>query len=1332
MPNKKLITIKSHLMNKKILLILGLVWSFSGFSQTNTPLTDGYQPPQTVINQTVQMLPGFHADSRNVIYNNGGEFIARSDNNVTGGPVITNPPVVHNPSLGENYIYTRTYLAPVTSSNNYAPQVQSITYFDGLGRPKQNIAIKSSTTGKDLVTPIVYDNFGRQTRDYLPIPQGGTQNGDVYPQNSSMVDFPVSNSAGVYPAGEKIFSEKILENSPLDRIKEQFGSGSDWKSQNKRVVLDYQTNGGNDVLKFVTNTSWSGEATKSVLSLAPEIYYTQATLYKNMVTDEDDNVSYEFKNGQGQTLLVKKVLTSTESADTYYVYNEYDQLAFVISPKASEKIRTQQVSANLSETGEILKELSYQYRYDGRNRLVEKKLPGKGLDPDTGIWHWELMVYDNQDRLVMTQDPKLHKEGQWAFTKYDQFGRAAYTGLTADSGTRQSLQAVLNGKGSNNVARTGNASGFTAPGLIVYYDNIAANNYPNTITKLLSVNYYDTYPKDKPDLSTLGFTQTFITDDAQSNAISTKSLPVASYLSNIEANSWTKTFSYYDDKGRAIATYSKNYLGGHTQTESILDFTGVPQKTITKHRRRSTDADVTIQERFVYDHQNRLKEHYHQIDSKPEVLLTENTYDELGRLNKKKVGNNLQEINYAYNIRGWITGINDFSNLSNDLFAYKINYNILDITNTKPYLADQSFEIKPKFNGNISQIDWIKVDPSAAAEPVKSYGYSYDKLNRLRAGFYYVKSGNDYSFTEENNEILKYDLNGNIDNLKRFSYKVGTVPSKIDDLDYSYVGNKLTSIDDASLDGNGYEGGGSTIDYDINGNMINMLDKGINSIAYNHLNLPNAMDMGAGKRKSSNSNIYRADGVKLKKVYTSQGPGISNTWVTTVSTTDYLDGFQYLQKTPSGNGLTGEGLDTDNELELAMEREAFQKEATVDPLVDPGGGTTAENFVLQFVPTAEGYYSFTENRYIYQYKDHLGNARVSFARNNTSGAIEVTDKNDYYPFGMNHLYSEAGAYFGQGSYKNYKFGGKELQETGAYDFGARQYLPDIGRWISPDLLSEEYSNWTPYRYSFNNPINVTDPTGLLEDWYNDSDGNVSWHDSQEDQITGSNGETLNRLGKSGEYLNANGGVTTLNKDATVTQNGSTSLMNLPSQMSPAAMGGDVISGQGTPTVFASFDTTKYGTPGPFPLQSPALMDPSAAMFKFYAEGQAGGYLFRGLGRILSYEAPTITTTTLSGRLGNAATRSQIDDIAGTLEGRGYTVTRGGGKFPEEYLKPIGGGRKGGSYLDLTATHPEYPTLRINTVDVYKSGLPTARELNNATRIRSQIPAGEHLLLIPKR
>lgn len=69
---------------------------------------------------------------------------------------------------------------------------------------------------------------------------------------------------------------------------------------------------------------------------------------------------------------------------------------------------------------------------------------------------------------------------------------------------------------------------------------------------------------------------------------------------------------------------------------------------------------------------------------------------------------------------------------------------------------------------------------------------------------------------------------------------------------------------------------------------------------------------------------------------------------------------------------------------------------------------------------------------------------------------------------------------------------------------------------------------------------------------------------------------------------------------------------------------------------------------------------------------------------------------------------------------------------EEYLKPLFKGRKGSSYVDITATHPKYGTIRINTVDTLKNGkTPTARERRNAARIRKQRP-GEHLLLVPKR
>ncbi|WP_309491502.1 RHS repeat-associated core domain-containing protein, partial [Chryseobacterium chendengshani] len=99
-------------------------------------------------------------------------------------------------------------------------------------------------------------------------------------------------------------------------------------------------------------------------------------------------------------------------------------------------------------------------------------------------------------------------------------------------------------------------------------------------------------------------------------------------------------------------------------------------------------------------------------------------------------------------------------------------------------------------------------------------------------------------------------------------------------------------------------------------------------------------------------------------------------------------------------------------------------------------------------------------------------------KNGIDNKLTVTDSNDYYPFGMNFIRNpEAEAYFGTGSYKNYKYNGKELQETGMYDYGARFYMPDIGRWGVVDPLAETSRRFNPYAYAFNNPINFIDPDG---------------------------------------------------------------------------------------------------------------------------------------------------------------------------------------------------------------------------------------------------------------
>jgi RHS repeat-associated protein len=924
----------------------------------------------------------------------------------------------------ENYVYSKTYLSDPALPN--VRTSETVQYFDGLGRPKQIVNVKASPLGKDVVTHIEYDGFGRQVKDYLPVPQSQTLNGAIIPTS-------LANAPSVY-GSEKIYAEKVLENSPLDRIQQQIQVGNDWTG--KPVKFDYDTNIWEDyVRKYKTTTTWVDGRTETSVELLQ--YFQASQLYKNTVTDEDGNKTIEFKNGKGQLLLVRKVLNATQNTDTYYVYNEYDQLAFVIPPLAS---------APTVETATV-ENLYYQYRYDGRNRLVEKKLPGKG---------WEYMVYDKQDRLVATQDAELKKKGQWLYTKYDQFSRVIMTGICQSMGSsRLEEQNYADTRGSNNEMRYPNKQ-MDYSGMDVYYS--VNQGYPqyDKVYNFLSINYYDTYPVGAPATPSQILGENILPENTQNSSISTKGLLTASYVKNTEASDygWTKNYTYYDTKGRSIGSHSINHLGGYTKTESKLDFSGVPQTVFTRHKRLNTDTERVITENFTYDHQNRLLVHKHQVDTNPEEILAQNKYNELSQLENKKVGgisigSPLQSIDYKYNIRGWMTKINDPDNLNGRLFGYSVRYQDPAIPGTSV----------PQYGGNIAEVHWKTAD-----DVYKAYHYVYDKLNRLTDAIYreaYTTAPNNNFF----NESLAYDLNGNITSLHRNGKAPTGTAQLVDDLTYNYTGNRLNQVIESSLNDAGYEGGNNTIDYDLNGNMTTMKDKGIQGIVYNYLNLPNTFtitqtDPFLGQSTNiSLGYLYRADGTKVRKNYIKQGRRGS---LGSTNITDYLDGFQY-------SYFEGGGICLTCRTETAFEEQAYKN--INDGLVIGG----LVEWKLDFVPTSEGFYSFTENRYIYQYRDHLGNARVSFAKN-SEGALEVTDTNNYYPFGLNHIQGMLSS-SKLGSYYSYKYNGKELQETGMYDYGARMYMPDIGRWGVVDPLAEQMRRHSPYNYAFNNPIRFIDPDG---------------------------------------------------------------------------------------------------------------------------------------------------------------------------------------------------------------------------------------------------------------
>ncbi|MEM8569187.1 MAG: RHS repeat-associated core domain-containing protein [Bacteroidota bacterium] len=105
----------------------------------------------------------------------------------------------------------------------------------------------------------------------------------------------------------------------------------------------------------------------------------------------------------------------------------------------------------------------------------------------------------------------------------------------------------------------------------------------------------------------------------------------------------------------------------------------------------------------------------------------------------------------------------------------------------------------------------------------------------------------------------------------------------------------------------------------------------------------------------------------------------------------------------------------------------------------------------------------------------------------------IIQTDDYYPFGMAH---DGGYQRVTAKENRFKYNGKEeITDLGInwYDYGARMYMADIGRWGVIDPLVDNFYSVSGYNYTVNNPTNFIDPDGrdfraIIEQ---DEDGNYT-------------------------------------------------------------------------------------------------------------------------------------------------------------------------------------------------------------------------------------------------
>lgn len=433
----------------------------------------------------------------------------------------------------------------------------------------------------------------------------------------------------------------------------------------------------------------------------------------------------------------------------------------------------------------------------------------------------------------------------------------------------------------------------------------------------------------------------------------TKVLDTAQYL---------YTINFYDDRGRLIQVQSTNMTQGVDILTTQYSFNGQPLTTVQKTEKQGTNAQTTINvTRLTYDSLWRVALIEKKVSNSkvnggglPSVwtAVAVNEYDSLGQLKKKKLGNKgggvpLANLDYQYNIRGWLLSINKGyigSSTNNDqYFGMELGYD-----------KNASFgTFLPKYNGNISGTIW----KSEGDQQKRKYDFSYDAVNRLKAAdFNQYESGTGASAVfgrtagiDFSVRGLNYDANGNILSMVQKGLKV-TTSETLDSLLYTYMpnSNKLKNVLDRANDtatklgdfrsskaymtalSNNKTTAATDYFYDGNGNMIKDLNKDIDDatytgIEYNHLNLPSRIRV---KNKGTIEYRYDATGNKLLKIVKETGKPDKRTL--------YL------------------------------------------------GGSVFENDSLQFISHEEGRIRFTAaigatpSRLDYDYyiKDHLGNVRM--------------------------------------------------------------------------------------------------------------------------------------------------------------------------------------------------------------------------------------------------------------------------------------------------------------------------------------------------------------------
>jgi len=830
---------------------------------------------------------------------------------------------------GKNYIRTivprkaMTNSLTLTKSTPPEDAAISITFKDGFNRTMQVIRrnFTSSSSKPHLVQPI-------DTRF-----QRGSYSFTAYPSNSSTLRIDGFNAQRVhfntiYPTegNNTAYSRSQVISDASRRSTGSYSPGMSQVGQSRGDTVTFISNDASRIRR------WGLDGSGLPLSAG---YFGANTLYGTLATDAAGSKIRVFKDKNDRVLHKTEWLSATDSLVTQYIYDLDGNLAYIIPPKA---FKLMGIAATTIKAT-VLNNLCFQYRYDGRRRLAAQQQPG-----ETGFTE---LVYDRKDRLIMRRNPLEAQQGKWEITFYDKSSRVIATSLLTNANSQAVMQDLID--------TLDPATVFDNTKITHYLATYGGEGqYPGAISgnEVMSLSYYDHYNYSTttvPVLADAFNAASFPEAPAEADLPAARSLRTHGLLivsrvkvvkgsgTGTELGDWIETVNYYDDKGRVIQQRIRNATkSGTTPGKEIIcnyyDFNSKPLLSSHYHENKKTGHAANEYTRYSYeDKSGRLYQTGHKVNEDNWKLLNTYSYDELGQVSRKVLGNYGEVQDYSYNIRGQLTSINgNYSKTGNKegesrTFGEQLYY-------------DYGY-LKLRYDGKPAGMQWR--GGGGTTTPLMSYGYEYDQVGRLsKAEFRRLgSSGWQKDITDYTVGNIAYDANGNITTLQqRGMGLVGSsiVPVDMDQLTYTYenadTSNRLAKVYDAittNYNTGDFQNSPTNVtdySYDQDGNTAKDLNKGISSVSYTWFNKPQTVTFSNG---NTIKYIYDAVGSKLQELATTGG---------VTKRTDYVGNFVY------------------------------------------------QNDTLQYLSTKEGrtVYSPTEGSYKEEFfvKDHLGNVRST---------VEVTE-----------------------------------------------------------------------------------------------------------------------------------------------------------------------------------------------------------------------------------------------------------------------------------------------------------------------------------------------------